>query len=81
MLGVSDMVNPTRAKDAAVAWARSCGIGSGPLAPSGNRWRCPPMRPDDLPTLATSPQPHREMLGKGRNPRRTWPPGREVAGR
>ena len=27
MLGVSDMVNPTRAKDAAVAWARSRGLG------------------------------------------------------
>ena len=38
MPGVSDMVNPTREKDAAVAWARKR---DGPLAPSGNRWRCP----------------------------------------
>ena len=65
MLGVSDMVNPTRAKDAAVAWARSCGLGSGPLAPSGNRWRCPPMRPDDLPTLAP-PHPNRTAKCSGR---------------
>ena len=27
LLGVSDMVNPTQAKDAAVAWARSRGLG------------------------------------------------------
>ena len=54
MLGVSDMVNPTREKDAAVAWARSCGLGG-----ESARWHrretdgvAPPMRPDDLPTLA-----------------------------
>ena len=73
MLGVSDMVNPTRAKDAAVAWA---------LLRSWQRPAGTVGKPMALPAHAsgpahfgpTSPQPHREMLGKGRTPRRTWPP-------
>jgi hypothetical protein len=67
MLGVSDMVNPTRAKDAAVAWARSRGLGGGETA----RWHrreidgiAPPMRPD--PARSGSPTPNCTTKCSGR---------------
>ena len=61
---------------------KGCGRGLGALLRYWQRPAGTVGKPMALPAHAsgpahfgpTSPQPHREMLGKGRTPRRTWPP-------